>query len=482
MTDNNINPFEFFLQLSRRNKLNQKHSNEVLFEEILKIENALNCVKSTVYDNPFFLIAPTTISATHEWASKTDNYKTLDEAKRNSLFKTGFIPLNRKLLAKKTIIDLFEDLKVKGQNVILDKDYGLIILPDDALKKNFYLGMSELERYGKTYPYLKSGLSNIFSIGAIRAHSLLNNKMDFSPIDVLIDSREDLNKLISTIKRKLNDNKSRFQIWFRGQNNEHILREIDSDLLPFAPWRSYTDPSLVPSIFRGADTIYDDLNDYTGKLSEIHELETALNAHLNIPRYNLRNGNDKNIKKYFKGTVWEDSNSAFTVERVIDGNISEFHDYNPVFRALQTSLFLQHYGVPTNILDITKDIDVALFFSQTKNTNGKYKLLEDVKNSVIYIFLLDPKTDRFIDSSELLEEFGVQRPLRQKCGVLAGASFMHQNYYSRFISIRIKLSNFINFDRKVNEEFLFPSEDQDPVLNHLNNYTKKNSFKHVHAF
>lgn len=480
--NDNINPLEIFSLFGRRKKLNQDLTQEELYEEIFHIENSLNFVKSTIYDNPYFPIAPTTIDKKEFWVSKTDAYKTLDQPKRESLFKNGFTILNRKLLEQKSIIDIFEPLKVNTEDIILDKDYGLLIFPDGSLKKNFYLGMSELTRYGETYPMLKSQLSNIFSIGAIRAHTIINNKIDFDPIEITINKREELDMFISNLNEKLNQSKSRYKVWFRGQSSEHFLGKIDDSLIPHAPWRRILDASLVPSIFRNSDNVTEDLSNYTRKVSEILEFETALNIHLNVPRFEMRNEADEQIKEYFKNTVWEDSNSPFTVTKVTNNETTEFHDYNPIYRALQTSLFLQHYGVPTNILDITKDIDVALFFAQMKNNNGIYQKSENVKNSVIYIFLLDPKTDRFIDSSELLEEFGVQRPLRQKCGVLAGASFAHQNYYSRFISIRIKLGDFINFNEDLTGEYLFPNKEDDDVIQFLTEYGIKSDFKQIKAF
>ncbi len=480
--NDNINPLEIFYLLSRRKKLNETLTSEQLYNEIFHIENSLNFVKSTIYDNPFFPIAPTTIDKRDFWIAKTDKYKSLDKIKRELLFTNGFTILNRKLLEQKSIVDIFEPLKVDTEDIILDKDYGLLIFPDGALKKNFYLAMSELTRYGETYPMLKSQLSNIFSIGAIRGHSLINNKIDFSPIEITINSREDLDNFITNINEKLHKSKSRFKVWFRGQNSEHFLKKVDDTLIPHAPWRSIVDPSLVPSLFRNSENASEDLETYTRKVSEIFEFETALNAHLNVPRFELRNKAEEQIKDYFKNSVWEDSNSPFTVTRVENGKTSEFHDYNPVYRALQTSLFLQHYGIPTNILDITKDIDVALFFAQMKNNEGVYQKAENVENSVIYIFILDPKTDRFIDSSELLEEFGVQRPLRQKCGVIAGASFAHQNYYSRFISVRIKLGDFINFNESLTGDYLFPNKEDDSVIRFLTEYGEKSNLKHIKAF
>lgn len=130
--NDNINPLEIFSLFGRRKKLNQDLTQEELYEEIFHIENSLNFVKSTIYDNPYFPIAPTTIDKKEFWVSKTDAYKTLDQPKRESLFKNGFTILNRKLLEQKSIIDIFEPLKVNTEDIILDKDYGLLIFPDGS--------------------------------------------------------------------------------------------------------------------------------------------------------------------------------------------------------------------------------------------------------------------------------------------------------------------------------------------------------------
>lgn len=481
--NNFIKPLEIFSLHKRNKKLEKKLTKEELLELILEVEKSLNFVSSTIYDNPFYPIAPTTIDNEKHWVKNTSAYKLIDKKKREQLFKNGFTILNREILEKKSLVDIFGPFEINAENLILDYDYGLLLLPDGSKKKNFYLSVSELYRYIDHYPFLKKHLSNIFSIGAIRAHSVLKNKIDFRPIEVEVKNRDELNSLISNLECQLTNLNSRLKLWFRGQDTDYLLNKVEENLRPLVPWRSIPDSSVVPSLYRNSKHINNDLKDYAQKVVEISELETALNNILQTPKFEKRQHELETITEYFKDSVWEDSNSPFSYTHVKkDDKVSEIHDYNPIYRALQTSLFLQHYGVPTNFLDITKDIDVALFFAQTQCQNGEYVKIKQVKDSVIYVFLLDPKTDKFIDSSELLQDFGVQRPLRQKCGCITGASIAQQNYYSRFISMKIKLSNNIEFNDELTEEFLFPKRENDKIIDFLKEYIDTNDFKKVNAF
>jgi len=124
---------------------------------------------------------------------------------------------------------------------------------------------------------------------------------------------------------------------------------------------------------------------------------------------------------------------------------------------------------------VESDIDIALFFAQNSlnKENGIYEPIDNIEKSVIYIFLLDPITDRFINSAELLQEFNVQRPIRQKCGVLAGASYSSQNYYSRFISLKLKLKDVIDYNAQYTSDYIFPQQNQDKVLSFLLDLSKK---------
>ena len=471
-----INPLELVLFFRLGNKIKEANNPKSIYECIQDIENDLGFVKSTLYDNPFFLVKPGTEKKTNEWIDNLIGYGKPDIDELKKFMDAGFVIIDRKLFSDSNLIDMFEPLGFDDNFLLLDKEYGLLVLPEKSKKKNFYLGMSELPRYFEKYPHLRESPSDIFSIGALRAHSLLRGSTGFTPIEIEVTSKDELLGHIGSIQNKLQQHQSRFQIWFRGQTEEYLINEIDNNLIKYCPWRTIRDISLVPSLFRKSEKIQDDLKAYAEKLYQILNYEKALNIHLDVPKYDNRADITDDFRKYFIGTVWEGSNSPIqTTVTNSEGNIIEVHDYNPIYRALQASLFLQHYGIPTNILDITKDLDVALFFAQNNLNNGQYEEITQVNNSVIYLFLLDPKTDRFLDSTEILEAFNVQRPIRQKCGVLAGASYSSQNYYSKFISVKFKIKNSIRYDSNVNTNHLFPKPEQDHILHFLNEHSKKHN-------
>jgi hypothetical protein len=476
-----INPFELFSFFDLQEEIKRANDPIALYKCIKSIEHNLGFIKSTLYDNPYFLIRPGTHKKTHEWLDALADYTNPSREEITKLLESGFVIVDREEISG--AIDMLEPLGFKSEYLLLDKEYGLLILPQDSLKKNFYFGMSELSRYGETYPPLRDQLSNIFSLGALRGHVLMRQKAGYTPIEIEVNSKEEILSHVDLLHRKIQESNSRFRIWYRGQTDNFLINPIDEILHKHCPWRSIVDISLVPSLFRKSEKIQDSLKDYAEKMFQVLSYEMALNDHLSIPIYDNRKDLLGDYTKHFEGTIWEDSNSPMsTTVTDPEGNILEIHDYNPIYRALQTSLFLQHYGIPTNILDITKSLDVALFFAQNTIIDGKYERQAFKGNSVIYLFLLDPKTDRFLDSTEILEEFNILRPIRQQCGILAGASYSSQNYYSKFISIKFILKQPIAYNDSINAEYLFPQSNEDDILSFLQLHSDRNKFENVKPF
>ena len=77
-------------------------------------------------------------------------------------------------------------------------------------------------------------------------------------------------------------------------------------------------------------------------------------------------------------------------EQAIDseGNRLLSRDYHHAFDGLQRAFFLQHYGLPSNILDITKDLDTSLFLAQTMVTSEKRVVEANEGDGVVYAFIL----------------------------------------------------------------------------------------------
>ena len=199
--------------------------------------------------------------------------------------------------------------------------------------------------------------------------------------------------------------------------------------------------------------------------------------------YVTRYENEEAVEKFSE--AWGTYSGGFTVTQVQDGQVSEIHDYHPAFSGLQQSFFLQHYGLPSNILDITRSLDVGLFFAQNHydpGTNSYSPASRGHHHPVIYLFLLMPEFDRFIDSEELSETYHLERPLRQHCGLICGASYITRNFYSRFISIKIHIKNQIPYADELTPKYLFPNRDEDPFLDGLLRFKEASGINNLAPF
>jgi hypothetical protein len=84
---------------------------------------------------------------------------------------------------------------------------------------------------------------------------------------------------------------------------------------------------------------------------------------------------------------------------------------------------------------------------------------------VLYLFLLRPGLDLFLNSEVLAQHYGLLRPQRQSCGLLFGASFIHRNDYARYIVLKFVLDKPIQY--KADPDYLIPSSSEDKFLDRL---------------
>jgi len=96
---------------------------------------------------------------------------------------------------------------------------------------------------------------------------------------------------------------------------------------------------------------------------------------------------------------------------------------------------------------------------------------------VLYLFLLRPDLDLFLNSEVLAQHYGLLRPHRQSCGLLFGASFIHRNDYARFIALKILLDEPIQYNATA--EYLVPSASEDEFLARLVAFADRNHCNHI---
>lgn len=136
----------------------------------------------------------------------------------------------------------------------------------------------------------------------------------------------------------------------------------------------------------------------------------------------------------------------------------------------------QHYGIPSHGLDVTQDIDVALWFATNKFVNDSdtekchYNKIsknewqkESSKWPVIFVFqtILNSHMQSLQDCEEL-SELNLQplRPSRQSAKFFIGGHSDQQNRLAESVVCAFRLSP-SDYETKVSFDYLFPSPDQD---------------------
>lgn len=416
---------------------------------------------------PQYALLPPTVKTVDQWMSLLEPLF-FPKANMQCLIENGFMPINGSAV-KQALAKLgHKNVDFHCTYTLIDTDYGIAILPPSAPQKNVALDIAMLMRYMENAPTLIDHPSEIFDVGIVRGGYFYNGRIPDQPTLISIDvaSRQELDSIISRLCTNITSN-GRYEIWFRGQPKEYLLPDLRREALQgICPWRSVQDISQVPSLYRNVTTHLSDLRSYCQGHIEVHKYYLFMKETLGIPTYTTRVPGESEYELFNKnwGRQFPEITSSMSVG---DGETVEHHDTHFAFRSLQAALFLQHYGLESNVLDLTNDIDVALFFAQKEVIDNSYIDIDySQRNPVLYFFILDKELDPFMNTSELLENYEVLRPKRQHCGIIAGASLITNNYYSRFISLKINLK--AQIDMNYHEpEYLFPGPNEDIFLSNL---------------
>lgn len=134
-------------------------------------------------------------------------------------------------------------------------------------------------------------------------------------------------------------------------------------------------------------------------------------------------------------------------------------------------LATQQYGGYTSMLDITDDLDVALFFTQSflNQDTRKYEQCNPDQNNVIYVLAEGRDTCTLDVSTHMFKNATIdgiiQLPPRianQKCGLLIGASAFGKNAYGYRIVAKIHLKGGNILTTKKVED-MFPDLNKDSL-------------------
>ena len=296
--------------------------------------------------------------------------------------------------------------------------------------------------------------------------SELKNLFSIPILEYTAKSISELKSIISEITGILSSSQYFKKLWFRGQRKEYFTFRSLNTLNKLGLSNEYGKmPSLEPSLARIIsnenfadliERIYCWANAFRvwvlAKSSKFEEFQ------FNGPLYN------KIIK-----CVRPEEMAQFVYETLLD--IDEYIFFKDELEEKAGTLALQQYGCPASMLDITDDIDVALFFAQSylNKQTMKYELCGPKKGNIIYVFVQGSVTDTIDISSHAFAKAiyeGISdiplRILNQKCGLLTGANIFGRNTYAYRIVARINLAGAdILTTKKVAD--MFPDIDHDSL-------------------
>lgn len=127
---------------------------------------------------------------------------------------------------------------------------------------------------------------------------------------------------------------------------------------------------------------------------------------------------------------------------------------------------LQQYGYCTSLLDVTEDVDVALYFTQSRMLSAKMCRMPPQKGRIIYVFAERDRADFFQHGVDLFwGTDGWSRTLpprlsRQRAGFVAGSTNRTQNFYADMIIAIIRLDQQVP-ETTLTDEDLFPPPEED---------------------
>ncbi|MFZ1789176.1 MAG: hypothetical protein WAT92_12715 [Saprospiraceae bacterium] len=165
-----------------------------------------------------------------------------------------------------------------------------------------------------------------------------------------------------------------------------------------------------------------------------------------------------------------------------------FHEFEPYNDndIFSTDIYRaeQHYATQTQGLDISFDIETALFFANFKYTlndenRAFYKLIEKGHHKgVIYCLrFVDPpvkKTEYLIESFSLFKKYVPERILRQKCGLPVFSNY-ERNIAVCDIDCIIYLDEDFQYNDILQPSYMFPNRIDDKFYDKL--LELKNKFK-----
>lgn len=259
-------------------------------------------------------------------------------------------------------------------------------------------------------------------------------------------SKDDLNCIVSEITDILSTSEYFEKIWFRGQREKYLTMRSPNTLHKLGLNKKYSKmPSLIPSLGR--------------QINEENFYDITSNMKRWVKAFKIWTlTQSEEFKDVFKSNsdMYQELVKSIEPEEMVSFinkcpyDIGEYLLFQSEKEQRSEILSSQQYGGYTSMLDITDDLDVALFFTQSKfnQLSNKFELYNPNPKNVVYVFV-EGKNTGTIDMSEqaflMATNDGIRslpsRILNQKCGLLIGANCLAKNTYGFRVVAKIHLNS-----------------------------------------
>lgn len=319
-------------------------------------------------------------------------------------------------------------------------------------------------KFYRSATYKEIDIPSIKNKYGISCNGYLTKQL-FEPMPVYeASSIAELKEIIDHIKSVIP-----FKIWYRGQSREYTLKRSLSSISTLGLPKTFSEtPSLLPSLAR---TSIDGLGEKYIRWMEAYNIwlvsqnDNFVAKHNNKYKEILELLNDLRKMPDYCSHLCQDIDMPIEIEELLQGDKSLYE---------AGVLCMQQYGMLTSYLDITEDIDIALYFTQSRlneNTN-KFEKIAPTNDRVIYLFPELRNTSTLTNLHDIYKlplswDYSIpQRLINQKCGILSGASFSHKNNYAHRILAKIVLKSDSIVSSKDSLD-LFPDENEDSFFSML---------------
>jgi hypothetical protein len=290
-------------------------------------------------------------------------------------------------------------------------------------------------------------------------HSSFRVKRNKVP-QMLVNTIEELNEVINSVTKQSPDK----DVYFRGQGMHHKL-DRPASVNKFLYGEAVVNELSLPTSASRKKFDFDSFN----SAFQMH-IQGMMYSKIEKSKFSSLHDNWKYWSHY----------PPCTDELIFDTSEKWFKLFYSYEWDLMVMALAQHYGISTHGLDITSNLNVALWFATNRwyeyNVGEKklcwYKELErpikkDINDyPVIYIVATDKNLKRDLDQVEYAG-FKALRPERQGAFLHFGGWGLHSNVCAEDIVTAIHLSEKVILPTLPKTEWLFPTPEKDQFYKDL---------------